>query len=171
MKTKITFLPVVVMALLATSCAEKKTEAVSETKTEKHYESLEKASWLIGKWGNTTPEGALSEFWEKKNDSTYHGESYFVVGGKDTVFSESIELTEANGKLAYIVTMPGQNNEKPVRFDLTSGDENSMVFENPAHDFPNKITYKKVSNDSLVAEIHGTQNGKRASETFAMKRQ
>jgi len=171
MKTKNTFLPVAAIALLTVSCNEKKTDTVAETKTEKHYENLENASWLIGKWGNTTPEGALSEFWEKKNDSTYHGESYFVVGGKDTVFSESIELIEANGKLAYIVTMPSQNNEKPVRFDLTSGDGSNMVFENPAHDFPNKITYKKVSKDSLVAEIHGMQNGKAASETFAMKRQ
>lgn len=36
-----------------------------------------------------------------------------------------------------------------------------MVFENPAHDYPNKIVYQKVGNDSLVAEIFGKKMEKK----------
>ena len=34
------------------------------------------------------------------------------------------------------------------------------------HDYPNKIVYQKVSNDSLVAEIFGTKDGKIKSEVL-----
>lgn len=155
---------------ILSSCGKKEnTEAETSTTAEEPNE-ITKAEWLLGSWGNTSAEGELSENWEKVNDSVMHGESYFVVGGKDTVFAETVELTSENGKLAYTVTVPGQNDEKPVRFDLTSSTENQLVFENPQHDFPNKIVYNKIPSDSLTAEISGMQKGKPASELMAMKR-
>ena len=159
------------MSLL--SCKENKetTSDISNKVQPKAFTAIEKAAWLTGNWGHTTPEGALTEKWVKVNDSVMHGESYFVVDAKDTVFAETIELAETKGKLVYTVTVPGQNNEQPVPFEMTSATENQMVFENPAHDYPNKIVYNKINNDSLVAEISGMQKGKPASEQFAMKRQ
>ena len=53
---------------------------------------------------------------------------------------------------------------------MTDGGDDFMVFENPEHDFPTKITYKKINADSIVAEISGNRNGKQASELFPMKR-
>lgn len=156
------------------SCKENKEETTPETAATpqlKVYAELEKANWLAGSWGNTTPEGLISEKWVKINDSVMHGENYFVKDGKDTVFAETVKLAETNGNLVYTVTIPGQNNEKPVPFELTSAHENQLVFENPKHDYPNKIVYNKITNDSLVAEISGIQKGKPASEQFAMKRQ
>ncbi|MXN90249.1 hypothetical protein GR160_03335 [Flavobacterium sp. Sd200] len=164
-------LPISVVCCMLASCSKAKNETiVPEKQQTKSYPSLEKANWLIGNWGNASSEGVLTEFWKKTNDSVYHGESYFVVKS-DTVFSENIELEETNGKLAYVVTVPGQNNEKPVRFEMTSIAGDSIIFENPQHDYPNKISYKKITNDSLVAKIAGIQNGKPTSETFTMKRQ
>lgn len=142
-----------------------------ETAPVKTYANLEKANWFLGEWGSKSAEGELTERWNKENDSVYHGESYFVVGGKDTVFSEHVRLEEADGKLAYIVTVPGQNNEQPVRFDMTSSTDSQVVFENPAHDYPSKIIYNKVGNDSIVAEISGIQKSKPTSEKFRMKKQ
>ena len=136
----------------------------------KTYTQLEKANWFIGEWGNKSAEGDLTERWKKGNDSVYDGESYFVTAKSDTVFAEHIKLEEANGKLTYIVTVPNQNNGEAVHFEMTSGTENQLVFENPKHDFPNKIMYNKVGNDSLVAEIFGTKKGKLATEKFSMKR-
>lgn len=151
------------------SCKENK-EVTTAVQT-KNYHKIEQAKWLNGNWGNITPEGVLTENWVRVNDSVMHGESYFVVGGKDTVFAETVELAETAGKLVYTVTVPGQNNEKPVPFELTSATDNQLVFENPAHDYPNKIVYNKINNDSLTAVISGLQKGKPASEQFAMKRQ
>jgi len=173
MSKTITFLSAAVVCGAAFSCTGKKETGTTGAETApaaKTYPQLGKAAWLIGSWGNTTPDGILTERWNKENDSVYLGESYFVVG-KDTVFSESIQLEESNGKLVYNVTVPGQNNGQATPFELTSSSDSQMVFENTKHDFPNKIKYNKINNDSLVAEISGMQKGKPATETFAMKRQ
>lgn len=139
--------------------------------TSKQAGEMAKAEWLLGTWGLKTPKGELTEKWAKANDTVMLGKSHFVVGGKDTVFQESIRLEQTNGKLAYVVTVPGQNGEKPVRFGMTSSTENQLVFENPQHDFPTKIVYNKFGNDSLVAEISGMKKGKPASQQFPMKKQ
>lgn len=170
---KSTFLASVFAIGAIMSCKENKevtTEILTEPKP-KTYAKMAKVAWLTGNWGHTSKEGALTENWVKANDSVMHGESYFVVGEKDTVFAETVELAETNGKMVYTVTVPGQNEEKPVPFELTSANENQLVFENPKHDYPNKIVYNKIGNDSVMAEISGMQKGKPASEQFGMKRQ
>lgn len=156
---------------LIISCKENKpktTAAPAETEI-KAYSQLEKTSWFLGSWGHTSKEGTLAENWVKVNDSVYKGESYFIIG-KDTVFAEAVDLAEANGKLTYTVSVKGPANEAPVPFEMTSVSDKAVVFENPKHDFPNKITYNRVTDDSLVAVISGIQKGKPAMQTFAMKK-
>jgi hypothetical protein len=145
----------------------KKTD--SEGKEIKSFEELEKISWLIGSWSNTTPDGILTETWSKVNDSTYSGKSYFIKG-KDTLHSESIELIQNNDELFYIPTVKGQNNDKAITFKLSDSNEKDFVFENPTHDYPQKITYSQITKDSLVATISGKQHGKESSESYPMKR-
>lgn len=130
---------------------------------------LEKAAWLIGKWQNSSIEGISQEIWEKKNDSTFIGVSFFVVG-KDTVSSESISLEERGKNLFYIPTVKNQNGGEPIIFTLTSLNSNQLVFENPSHDFPQKVTYTQVTSDSLVATISGVVNGKERFQDFPMVR-
>ena len=91
------------------------------------------------------------------------GESYFI-NGKDTLFAEIVRLEQQENDLFYIVSVPNQNEEKPVAFKLTSSTSDYLVFENPAHDFPKKITYKLVNKDSLYAEISG--DGKKQGFPF-----
>lgn len=135
----------------------------------KKYEAVENANWLVGRWENNSAEGNLSEFWTKTNDSTFHGESYFVIKN-DTVFGEKVELSQIGKDFIYEVSVAKQNDEKPVPFKLTKSSETEMVWENPKHDYPNKIVYQKVGKDSLVAEIFGTKDGKVKSEVFKMKK-
>ncbi|WP_294824393.1 DUF6265 family protein [uncultured Flavobacterium sp.] len=168
------FLSAILFCGAMVSCNSKKETEIATTETPvaeaKTYPQLEKANWLIGDWGNATPEGILSEGWKKENDSVYKGQSFFVIG-KDTVFAEYIDLAETNGKLVYTVSVKGQNDEAPVPFEMTSSSDSQMVFENPEHDFPSMITYNRINNDSLFAEISGVQKGKPAKQIFAMKRQ
>jgi len=79
-------------------------------------------------------------------------------------------LEQKNDSLFYKVTVKGQNNNEAVAFYLTTADDDQLVFENPKHDFPNKITYSKISNDSLVAEISGMKDGKESKESYPMKK-
>src|SRR6476620_6834450 len=138
-----------------------------QNKSGHKFEKLKKMDWLIGTWEQKLPEGILSEEWKKENDSTYSGKSFFIKE-KDTIHMESIVLTQKNDELLYIPTVKGQNNDEPVTFKLTSDTENSYSFENPSHDYPQKITYKKVSDNNLLATISGKQNGKTSQESYPM---
>ncbi|MDA3952820.1 MAG: DUF6265 family protein [Bacteroidales bacterium] len=133
------------------------------------YAKIENASWLIGQWQNNTTKGNLQEIWEKKNDSTLNGISFFIVG-KDTISSETISLEERSNELFYIPIVKNQNDGQAIKFRLTSLTTNQLVFENPNHDFPQKITYNQISNDSLIAVISGIKNGTENSQNFPMTR-
>ncbi|MEW5677278.1 DUF6265 family protein [Flavobacterium enshiense] len=137
-----------------------------ETKT---YEQLEKVNWLMGEWGNTTPEGNLTETWSQLNDSTLTGKTVFVTGA-DTMFTETIEIMQMNDSLLYTTKVSNQNEGKAVSFKASNVAESQIVFENAKHDFPQKITYNKISADSLVAEISGMKDGKESKESYPMKK-
>ncbi len=138
-----------------------------QNKSEKKFEKIEKMNWLVGNWEQKLPDGTLKETWTKQNDSTFSGDSYFI-NLKDTVHFESIKLTQRAEELIYIATVVGQNNEEPVEFKLISDADSTFAFENPAHDYPQKITYKKVSETSLIATISGKQQGKQTQESYPM---
>ena len=139
-----------------------------QNKSEKNFDELEKMNWLVGEWENKMPEGVLTETWVAYNDSTFLGRTVFIKE-KDTLHYEEIVLTQKGETLLYIPTIKGQNDDKPVEFKMTeSKTENEFAFENPKHDYPQKIVYKKVSDTNLVATISGKQQGKPSSESFPM---
>lgn len=152
------------VALTAYACQPGTKQAATETQT-----LMKKTAWLVGEWRNFSPEGNATEVWVKENDSTLNGKSCFVIGG-DTVSSESLSLVERNNQLYYIPVVRDQNNGQPVEFALTSSTDKQLVFENPQHDFPTKITYTRITDDSLVAEISGMNKGQPASQQYPMTR-
>lgn len=127
------------------------------------------ADWLLGNWENKSDDGDLLEYWKKVNDSIYEGESYFIKG-KDTLHFEKIQMEQKGENLLYIATVKGQNNDKPVTFINNDTIEKQLVFENPKHDFPQKISYSMVTKDSIVIQISGIQQGKPSTERFSMKK-
>ena len=141
-----------------------------QNKSENKFEKIEKMNWLVGNWEQKLPNGLITETWTKENDSTFSGKSYFVKE-KDTLSFESIELLQKKDTLYYIPTVKGQNSDKPITFILTTATEKEFTFENPAHDYPQKIVYKKVNDTNLVATISGMQQGKPSSESYSMKKQ
>lgn len=151
-----------ILLLAITTCL------ISCKKTEKENK-LQTTDWLIGTWENKSNEGDMVETWSKNNDSLYSGSSYFIKG-KDTLHSESIQLTQKANVVLYTPTVKGQNNNQPISFQLTKQTSKQLVFENPKHDFPQKIVYQQITADSLVATISGIQQGKASSESFSMKK-
>ena len=159
---KVQFLFVILVCLASTACKKPSSSTVAP--------ALQKAAWLIGNWENKTPKGLSVETWtDPGNGTAYEGKSYFI-SGKDTLFSETIRIEEKLGQLYYIPTVSNQNSGKPIVFILTSSTEKEMVFENPEHDFPQKITYTLSAPDSLTAIISGLRKGKESKEVFGMKK-
>ena len=137
--------------------------------TTKQTSNITKAEWLIGAWENKTQRGSIYETWSKMNDNEFSGMSY-IIKEKDTVVFENIQLVQEQDGLFYIPTVKNQNDGLPVRFAAKTNSETQLVFENPQHDFPQIISYTKITADSLVAEISGTKNGQERKQTFPMKR-
>ncbi len=156
-----------ILLLIATLSSCKKSDTDQAADNEKGQ--IKMARWFLGEWENKSAEGTLVENWKKANDSTYYGQSYFIKN-KDTLHFETITLQQNGEELFYNAKVIGQNEDKSVRFKMTNSSENQLVFENPNHDYPQKISYTKKSNDSLVAEISGVQLGKPSSEKFLMKK-
>ena len=158
---------VIALTCALTACNTPQPQA--ETEVMKPVKKIAEAGWLVGTWSGNSGERSNYETWEKYNDSTYVGRSYSIQVG-DTVSSESIRLVQQGEIINYIPTVEGQNNDMPVMFTLISSDSNKLIFENPAHDFPQRITYRMVSHDSLIAEISGLINGEPHAQEFPMRR-
>jgi|SRR5690554_449380 len=127
---------------------------------------INQASWLIGNWTHTSTEGKFTEKWIQNNNKSLLGNSYFVIEN-DTVFSERVNLVQRGKDLFYIVEITTEPNSEVTEFKLTFSSENQLVFENPENDFPKKITYNRIHNDSIFAEISGGGN----PQGFPMKRE
>lgn len=163
-----TILTLSIAALFLTGC-KKETTKPDVKSPEKVAEArlISRAEWLIGRWENQAQEGHLIEEWKKENDSVFKGYSVVIVG-KDTVFSEQMSLEEKPGKLDFIVSVKGQNQELPVTFSLELERNDKLRFVNPEHEKPSVIEYRNPQPDSLVATIF--DNHGKPMETFRMKK-
>lgn len=122
-------------------------------------ETLNNFDIFVGKWERDIKKGMTHEFWEKVDYNTFKGRSLNIVGVDSTVL-ETVLIKKIDMETYYIVTVAGQNKEKPVQFKLVKTENNTFVFENLQHDFPQIIIYEFVSNEKLKAQIKGKINEK-----------
>jgi hypothetical protein len=128
---------------------------------------LKQLHWLAGKWQQQSEAGLLTESWQVKNANQMTGKSY-LVDQNDTIFSESISLEVQEENVYYVPVVADQNEGKPVRFKLISGNDQTFIFENKTHDFPQRIIYRQTGSNQLTARIEGEIKGKLQSEEFKM---
>lgn len=79
---------------------------------------------------------------------------------------EFLRIERREGTLAY-VSMPGARPE--TVFPLKSRTLDRIVFENPTHDFPQRIIYW-MDGPRLCARIEGIMNGNEASDQWCWSR-
>lgn len=145
------------------------TTIACQRKDSMEKDQIKKTDWLIGKWENKTNVGTLSENWERVNDSTFKALSLFIKD-KDTIHKESIILQQKGETVIYTTIIKGQNNDKPISFQMKEDVEKGLIFENPKNDYPKKIGYKKTIN-GIITEISGLQSGKPTSEKYILVKQ
>ena len=129
---------------------------------------LEKLSWLKGTWKMQGKESVLMEEWGNSSTGVLHGKSYEVKGA-DTVVTENTTISCIAGRqvFTYYPVLKGiGDNRKPVNFVLTSGDNNTFVFENKEHDFPQRIVYRLENENECHAWIEGPVNGQTSRIDF-----
>ena len=87
------------------------------------------------------------ETWVQKDSNSLTGKGIKVVD-TDTTLLESIEIKVDQGHTWYIPTVPDQNNATAIPFKLVSAGDHHFVFENPQHDFPQRIIYSFQTGDA-----------------------
>ncbi|HEY1040674.1 MAG TPA: DUF6265 family protein [Bacteroidia bacterium] len=152
------------IALIAiTSCSSPVSENTQKPAKHKVFQKL------LGTWVSDYDSIKYTESWTEMSDSLLFSESC-MLQGKDTLFSEKVDIQTRNNKAYYIPTVTGQNEEKPVSFEVKQFTDTSFVAENLQHDFPQRIVYS-IQGDSLIAYIEGnTPKEANHREYFRMKK-
>lgn len=128
--------------------------------------SVNQLAWLAGCWTQTRPTGVVEEHWMKPLGGTMLGMSRTVRNGK-TVEYEYVQIREDGGSLVYEAR---PSRQPAAQFPLTSLDEGVAVFENPAHDFPQRIIYRRTGQDEITARIEGSMKGQQRAVDFPFTR-
>jgi hypothetical protein len=136
----------------------------------KEYNELAKAKWLEGEWEKTDSLGTLKEIWIPKNDSTFTGQSYYIQDEKDTIHNEQIELIQDKEHLIYSATVKGENNNTAIPFQLTKDEDSLLIFENPKHDYPQKLEYRLLKNKGISIIVSGKEKGKSSTTTYMLSK-
>ena len=116
--------------------------------------TVKDVAWLTGCWEFTRNDRHVTEHWMAPEGGTMIGVSRTTMGEKTTEWEFLIIRQGARG-LDYVAKPSGQ---PEGTFTASRASANEVVFENPAHDFPKRISYKR-DGDSLTAAIEGPMNG------------
>ena len=123
-------------------------------------------AWISGAW-QTEASGRrqIEEHWTSVAGQSMLGMSRTVAGDK-TVEFEYLRIEQRADGVYYVAhpkaRCPGTD------FKLTRASATEAVFENPQHDFPKRVIYRKSGDDSLTASIDGGEGTKAMS--FSYKR-
>jgi hypothetical protein len=102
----------------------------------------------------------------KPSGGTMLGMSRTVRGGRTTEF-EFLQIREVSGTLAYVAKPSGQ---PEATFPVKTIGDSEVVFENPSHDFPQRILYRRNADGSITARVEGTANGQNRGIDYPYKR-
>lgn len=131
--------------------------------------TIRQMGYLTGAWEQTENGMTVREVWSEPTGSAMAGVSIAAseMPGKKT-HMEFMSIVEKDGTLVFTARIDGQT---PTDFTLKEADNGYAVFENPAHDFPQRIIYEIAGGmDVLKARIEGTIDGKPRSVDWTYRR-
>jgi hypothetical protein len=109
---------------------------------------LEDLHWLKGCWRSDGDGPAITEVWLAPPMPALIGYAYTMEDGALLGWEQTrIEVIDG---LPHFIAMP--NGGAPVRFPMTQTEAGRVTFENPEHDFPQRVSYARTA-DRLSAEI------------------
>ena len=128
--------------------------------------SVQDLGWMSGCWASVGGEAGSGETWTAPAGGTLLGVSRTVKGGK-TVAHEFMQIREtAPGQIAFLALPSGQ---KEASFPLVRLSGREAVFENPGHDFPQRVIYRR-DGERLTGRIEGSEGGETKGFDFPMQR-
>lgn len=113
--------------------------------------------WLTGTWAGQSGRLTMEETWSSPEGGGMVGMHRDLRGGRMVSYEFFRIVPDSSGRTAYI-TSP--NGAPPTTFFAIELTDTRVVFENKAHDFPQRILYWRSHKDSLHARIEGDLDGK-----------
>lgn len=127
---------------------------------------VDRLRWMAGCWELAARGRVTHEQWMAPAGGMMLGMSRTVV--RDSVREyEHLRIETRAGVATYIAHPSGQ---ATTAFAATHVSDSSVTFANPTHDFPQRIMYRRVGADSLVARIEGDRGGSVRGIDFPMRR-
>ena len=127
---------------------------------------VESLRWLSGCWERRTPTAYIEEQWS----STAGG---MLVGFAKTTVRDSVreyEFVRISAVGDTLVYHAQPSRQQPAEFRAAPPYDSVVTFSNPAHDFPQRVAYRRVGADSIVARIEGTRGGQARTISFPFRR-
>ncbi len=114
--------------------------------------------WLAGPWVGSTGKSSIEERWSPPLGGAMLGVSRTVSISRGAMVAfEYLRIVERDGGLIYIAQPSGRS---PTEFVLTRLDTSRAIFENPRHDFPQRIVYELSDEGALSASIGFAKGGR-----------
>ncbi len=110
--------------------------------------------WLEGQWAVQPHESGTIEEWVRDGEHTMKAEIFKLYGDDRLVFDNMTIKCHNEEVIMELNAIMGKYKVK-AGFKLSEQTEDFMVFENPVTDYPNKISYRKVGNDTVVVNVSG----------------
>jgi hypothetical protein len=123
-------------------------------------------SWMAGCWRQESSGRIVDEMWMAPRGDGMLGMSRTVAKGR-IVEHEFLQIRVQDGRLAYIAK-PSRQPE--ATFTAKTVGAREVIFENLAHDFPQRIIYRLQPDGNLAARIEGTEKGQVRGVDFSMQR-
>jgi len=121
--------------------------------------------WLSGAWGGEKDGVYAEEHWMTPLGGTLVGMHRDVRAGRAISF-EFLRIEERNGRAVYLASPRGA---PATPFTAVEQAPRRVVFENRAHDFPQRIIYWR-DGARLCARVEGTIKGESESEQWCWSR-
>lgn len=122
-------------------------------------------AFMTGCWMFEANGRRVEEHWLAPAGGSLLGVGRTVAGGKTAEY-EFLQIRDLPEGLTYIAK---PSNQAEAKFVIASRTADEIVFENPAHDFPQRVRYRR-DGDTLHARIEGTMNGKARGIDFPYRR-
>jgi hypothetical protein len=126
---------------------------------------VETLDWLAGTWVQETAKEKVSESWLGPANGLMVAANLTARANGRRSF-EFLRIADTPEGFSYFASPGGK---APVEFKLKESGDKRVVFENAAHDFPQRILYWREG-DALVARIEGRLQGKERSEEWRFAR-
>ncbi len=118
-------------------------------------DEVAKLDWLAGSWAQDRDGVLVRETWLAPRDGVMAGMSQTNRPGKRP-FVEFMKISAEPAGVTFTAIIPGQ---PPTPFVRLPGPDGEAIFENKAHDFPQRVIYRRCEAD-LCARIEGMSGGK-----------